>query len=91
MSALLTELTEGPLSAQIAPHLSAGEIGIIYGLLHNPNISVTGDVSWSNFTMWLASGPMLAVSANATGAGCIVCAAGGGAAGSLAGRDASRE
>lgn len=65
----MTELTTGPLASQIAPHLASGDAGAIHNLLTNRNIPVIGNVSWSDFTTWLASGPMLAVTTKATTSG----------------------
>ena len=55
----MMELTTGPFASQITPYLASGDVGAIHAILHSKTITVTGNVSWSDFTTWLASGPML--------------------------------
>ena len=60
-TALYTELTTGPLAAQIAPYLASGDDGIIHVILTTKNISVTGDISANDFADWSAATGLRAV------------------------------
>lgn len=48
------ELTTGPLSAEIAPHIQTGSDGEIYAILNRKDIPVNGVVSTNAFAIWAA-------------------------------------
>jgi hypothetical protein len=58
---LLAELQSGPLSTEIAPHITSGNDGAIAELLNAPYSTVTGSISRSLFAIWVAETGMRGV------------------------------
>jgi hypothetical protein len=55
---LSTELTTGPLSAEIAPYLAIADdaaCDAIVGILNRKDISVHSKIDWSTFSQWLVT------------------------------------
>lgn len=52
---LLDELTNGPLAAEIAPHIAAGNDGVIWEILNRKDIPALGLVSNTDFMEWAAA------------------------------------
>lgn len=63
---LANEINSGPLAAELAPHVAAGNDGAIAEILNTPRYAAVGPVSRAHFAIWAASGPRSAIEDHAT-------------------------
>ena len=52
MPTLLDELTAGPLAAELAQHVAAGDSGAIFAILHRKDINAPGFINRDKFNTW---------------------------------------
>ena len=65
MATIRDEILSGPLAAELADHVSAGNDGAIADALNRTRYPAVGSVSRARFAIWAAAGPRAAIEDNA--------------------------